>query len=623
MVVVSPVLFLVPLFLLSYPIKILRPTFYGSVIPVVHTVICVLYHQLTAFYQGWPFISGLIWQDAGYRVATYNRIMAHLQAYDVYLTGACLMALILVRYTAVATWKHKLVPISFNRSGSKSNKSTTHGSAKLCSRKRLYQLHQKEGIPVGGIVSSSYYDEPEKLVEDIKKKTAKDILRLQVDHSLIVAPSGAGKGIGIVIPTLLDYPGSVLVTDIKGENYAVTAQSRRNKGRQKGRQVYAIDPFKITDGKGSVSFNVLDLLDPTQKSIVDDSSTLAHLLCPIPQYDSGATQYFANQAAAVIQCLILYVACSDEVPRKDKHIGTVYGLLCQEQKKLFDFLKLLSANEMTAFGTISRLANRVLGTESRELSGTLNSACCELRFLESPEVVEVVSESSFNIHELVRGGADLYLCIPSEKLDVQSRLLRLMVGSIFLSMQKARGNRSTHPLLMLLDEMPALGYMPQIENALIYGRGYGVSLMAISQTIEKIKAIYPNSWNTFLSSHLSIFFGASDYKTCELISNLLGRTTVQSRSENQGHSQSKQEVERFGAAASNATSQQSGASFSETGRALFAPDEVRKIDSSVLIAFLRGEDPIILQRLNYLNCSHYKGMYQNNKLHKMPTFSGR
>ena len=536
--------------------------------------------------------------------------MAHLQTFDISLCAACLISLIIVRYTAVSIWKHKLVSSSFSGWDRNTKKSTTHGSAKLCSRKRLYQLHEKEGIPIGRIVSGFRCREPEKVIEEISKKKAKDILRLKVDHSVVIAPSGAGKGIGIVIPTLLDYEGSVLVTDIKGENYAVTARARRKRDRN----VYAIDPFKITDGKGSVSFNVLDLLDPSQESIVDDSATLSHLLCPVPVYEAGVTQYFASQAAAVIQCLILYVVCSKDIDQEDKHLGTVYTLLSKKEAAFKALLNEISLSDM-AYKTPSRLANMVLGTEERELSATRNSACLELRFLESPEVRRSISTSHFKMKEHISGFADLYLCIPSEKLEVQSRFLRLIVGSVFMAVQKARGERSKRNILMLLDEMPALGFMTQIENVLIYGRGYGISLMAISQTVEKIKSVYPKSWKTFLSSHLSIFFGASDYETCELISNLLGSSTVQSRSENQGHSQSKQEIERFGATASNATSLQSGSSFSETRRSLLTPDEVRRLDSKVLIAFLRGEDPIVLQRLNYLKDANYKGCYQANFLH--------
>lgn len=569
-----------------------------------------LYSLLTSFYYGLPRVSAQVWLDQSYLVMTYNRYMAHLQTFDIRLCAACLISLIIVRYTAVSVWKYKLVSPSFNGWDRNTKKSTTHGSAKLCSLKRLYQLHEKEGIPIGRIVSGFRCREPEKVIEEISKKKAKDILRLKVDHSVVIAPSGAGKGIGIVIPTLLDYEGSVLVTDIKGENYAVTARARRKRGRN----VYAIDPFKITDGKGSVSFNVLDLLDPSQESIVDDSATLSHLLCPVPVYEAGVTQYFASQAAAVIQCLILYVVCSKDIDQEDKHLGTVYTLLSKKEEAFKALLNEISRSDM-AYKTPSRLANMVLGTEERELSATRNSACLELRFLESPEVRRSISTSHFKMKEHISGFADLYLCIPSEKLEVQSRFLRLIVGSVFMAVQKARGERSKRNLLMLLDEMPALGFMTQIENALIYGRGYGISLMAISQTVEKIKSVYPKSWKTFLSSHLSIFFGASDYETCELISNLLGSSTVQSRSENQGHSQSKQEIERFGATASNATSLQSGSSFSETRRSLLTPDEVRRLDSKVLIAFLRGEDPILLQRLNYLKDANYKGCYQSNFLH--------
>jgi type IV secretory pathway TraG/TraD family ATPase VirD4 len=90
--------------------------------------------------------------------------------------------------------------------------------------------------------------------------------------------------------------------------------------------------------------------------------------------------------------------------------------------------------------------------------------------------------------------------------------------------------------------------------------------------------------------------------------------TVQSRSENQGYSQSKQEIERFGVSGSNATSQQTGASLSETRRSLLTPDEIRRLDLKVLVAFLRGEEPILLQRLNYLTFSDYKGQFQSNFL---------
>ena len=577
-----------------------------------------IYNLLIGFYYGMPRVSALIWLDQSYRVTTYNRYIAYSQTFDVMLCATCLISLIITRYIVVAIWKHRLLPRSLN-GVYQTFKSTAHGSASLCSLKRLYQLYEKDGIPIGSILKSSSYDNPQDVIQNIQKKKTKDILRLKVDHSVVIAPSGAGKGIGIVIPTLLDYEGSVLVTDIKGENYAVTAEARRKKGRK----VYALDPFRITDRRSLGFFNVLDFLDPTQESVVDDSATLAHLLCPVSSYESGVSQYFASQAAAVLQCLILYVVYSKDIKQEDKHLGTVYDLLCQDSGLLKNLFCTMGENKQACYGAPARLANRILGTESRELSGTLNSACLELRFLESSEVRHSVSRSNFSLEELVTGKSDLYLCIPSEKLEVQSRLLRLMVGSVFMMVQKARGKVSERKFLMLLDEMPALGYMSQIENALTYGRGYGVSLMVISQTLERLKSVYPQSWQTFLSCPLSLFFGTSDYETSELVSESLGKATVQTRSENKGYSHSKQEQEKFGATASHSTSNQTGSSFSETGRALLTPDEVRRLDPHVLIAFLRGENPILLQRLNYLTHPHYKNKFQTNPLHKKFGFAYR
>jgi type IV secretion system protein VirD4 len=136
--------------------------------------------------------------------------------------------------------------------------------------------------------------------------------------------------------------------------------------------------------------------------------------------------------------------------------------------------------------------------------------------------------------------------------------------------------------------------------------------MVISQTIGLLRAVYPQTCDSFLTSHLSIFFGTTDLKTAELVSTSLGKMTVQSHSENKG--QSKQENKKFGSFA--VTSDSTTSSYSETGRSLLNPDEVRRLDSKVLIAFLRGENPILLQRLTYLTHPHYKGRFEENFLHK-------
>ena len=73
-----------------------------------------------------------------------------------------------------------------------------------------------------------------------------------IPHSLIAAPTGSGKGIGIVIPTLLTYPGSVFCLDVKGENFEKTARQRLAMGDK----VYRFSPYD-PDGR-SHRYNPLD-----------------------------------------------------------------------------------------------------------------------------------------------------------------------------------------------------------------------------------------------------------------------------------------------------------------------------------------------------------------------------
>lgn len=619
-VLVFPVVIQLLCLALSYSYDRLRPLVYGASLPVLYLSGLTLYRLSIDWYhkvfkvapsvqdsmtQKWEKVQKMLW------------VISQINLWHFILACLCLMV---TRYAVGILWKKvgkQSLFSSWQESKGLMTKRITHGSAKICSEKHLHHLNQEDGLPIGGIVSSNHYDDPYLLAKDIENEASDcPILRLSFNHGLVIAPSGAGKGIGIIIPTLLDYQGSVVVTDIKGENYLVTAAHRRAQGRT----VYAIDPFhltgeQVTDDKQQSSLNVLELLQPQNESVVDDSATLAHLLCPPPSSGTAESSYFAKQAASVIQCLMLYVVCEKSIPYKDKNLSTVYDLLCQPQKVLEDLLETISEHKREmAFGTASRLANRVLGTESKELSSTLNTACSQLRFLESPEVRKCIQTSSVNLRELVEGRADLYLCIPSEKLEVQGHLLRLLTGVVFLKMQNARGQRAKMPLLFLLDEMPSLGRMPQIEQALVYGRGYGVRLLAISQTLEKLRTVYPGSWRTFLSSDVCLFFGSTEQEVAEYVSQRLGKKTVLSRGENLSYSQSRQD-KNLTMPPSGSSSEQKGTSFSEAQRSLLSMDEVARLKPSVLTAFVIGEYPLLLQRLNHLTHPYYKGKYQSNILH--------
>lgn len=484
------------------------------------------------------------------------------------------------------------------------------GSAKFADLPAIRKLNYEAGFVVGAIPTIADFTRVESVLDSIQKRKGGDLIRLKAVHATIVAPSGSGKGVGIVIPTLLEYPGPVFVTDIKGENYTITQRARRAKG--KSRQVIAFDPFHITQSP-LVRINPLDLLNPEQECVVDDAQTLASLICPVYDQDGTNASYFQSQGATAIQCLLLYIACSPEVPKEQKNLAKIYELLCLPNNDFIEFLSKIGGDTLLAYGTAQHLANRLAGTDPRELSGVLNSAFKEMKFISLPSVQKATACSDIDLSQIPHGNLDLFVCIPPDRLENQSRLLRLLTGMTFLHMQKAQGNRGPHSLLMVLDEMPALGHLKQIEQVQDYGRGYGVSLMAISQTIEAIERVYPKSWKTFFANQLSVFFGCSESSTSKFVSEKIGQTTIKTRSVNNSAGSQMRSMEWLGTSSTQVSDTEA-----QAGRALLMKEEVEKLGNRVVLAFFRDDassDPILCQRIDYRERAEWNGLWDENPLH--------
>ena len=309
-------------------------------------------------------------------------------------------------------WSNTNRLTSFKR---KNKKLETHGTAEFADLVLINRLNKIDGLPIGAIPSYFDLSNLQKIIRSIKKQNGKQLIKLHADHTTVIAPSGAGKGIGVVIPTLLEYKGPLFVTDIKGENYTITKRAREALQRE----VIAFDPFQITDSK-RVSINPLDFLDPNKKEIVDNTATLSNLICPTHAQDGSNASYFQSQGAAVIQCLLLYVVCSKDIPDEERHLAKVYDLLCSNEDELMEMFQLIGQDLELGYGAASRLANRIVGTDHRERSGILNSACVEMRFIDTPNVRESTSFSDVLLSDITKGNMDLFICIPPQKLETQS-----------------------------------------------------------------------------------------------------------------------------------------------------------------------------------------------------------
>lgn len=443
-----------------------------------------------------------------------------------------------------------------------------------------------------------------------------DLLRYAGEgHLVTVAPTRSGKGTGGVIPNLLTYPGSIVVTDPKGENYAVTA---RHRSRMLGNTVRALDPFDQLGvmqrqvGQGTslersramevvrATYNPMDLIDPYGDDWLECASLLADMLVLPPQGRGGEEVFWNEEAKGLLTGLILYVATSelDEAlrPTERRTLARVRELLTLPRA---DFKRLMQAMEASPLcgGLVRRAASRYLQKEDRERSGVVSTAQSHTHFLDSPRMAEVMARSSVDLAQMKRKPTTLYLVLPAHYLDTYSRWLRLVIACALHELARApshlSGGGEQRRVLFLLDEFANLGRMNPVLRAVSLMAGYGVSIWTFLQDLSQLKGTYPDRWGTFLANaDVLQAFGTNDYDTARYLSDLAGEATVFVETASQNLSRSR------GKHASR--SQAAGQSYAERGRKLLTPDEVRRLPGTEQLLFVKGMRPVRAGKINYL-----------------------
>ncbi len=230
------------------------------------------------------------------------------------------------------------------------------------------------------------------------------LLRLTGEgHLLTIAPTGSGKGVSSVIPNLLTYPGSVLVTDPKGENVAVTARARR----MLGQRVHVLDPFGIAGGVDS--FNPLDMIDTSSVDAYDEATLLADMLVVPDGTSSEDAAHWTEEARALLTGLLLYVAAHE--PPVARTLTRVRQLLTAEQSVFIATLNDMQRSDR-ANGLIAEAGNQLLQKAEKEQSGVVSTARRHTHFLSSPRMTAVLSTSSVSFGGLKREPATVYLVLP-------------------------------------------------------------------------------------------------------------------------------------------------------------------------------------------------------------------
>ncbi len=317
-------------------------------------------------------------------------------------------------------------------------------------------------------------------------------------HILCVAPTGAGKGRGLIMPTLLTYPGSMVVLDIKGEAARVTAKRRRAMGQK----VYILDPFKEL-GKAGHSFNPLDTVSRRNSEGIEDAALMFAKMVAGGER-SAREPFWEDQGDDLSAAIITHVMGAKK--KSDRNLGAAYEIIMDENVD-YRLAKMMDSNEIR-----SEYARRNIGAylnlpERETRPSVLATARQRMRVFSSKAVCNATQSTSFSIPDLVKGEPiTIYLVVPVSKLDSHKGLLRLWLSALVnvMTMRKKRPEKAT---LFVIDEMAQLGHMPQLQQITTLLRGYGMRAIMILQSLSQLRCLYDDTETMIQNCGTVLTFG--------------------------------------------------------------------------------------------------------------------
>jgi type IV secretion system protein VirD4 len=339
------------------------------------------------------------------------------------------------------------------------------------------------------------------------------------EHVFCFAPTRSGKGVGLVIPTLLSWPHSAIVYDIKKENWALTAGWRRTFSR-----VWRFEPTAVD----SVRFNPL-LEIRRGLSEVKDTQNVADIVVD-PTGDKDARDHWQTTAHSLLTGAILHVLYAEP----DKTLSGVAAFLSDPGRTQLQTLERMLQTAHLAEGphpAVMQTAREMLNKSENELSGVFSTAMSCLGLYRDPVVARNTARSDFRIADLMSGDApaSLYLVVPPSDLTRTRPIIRLMLNQIGRRLTETMGSGGRaayqHRLLLLLDEFPSLGRLEFFETALAFIAGYGIKALLIAQSLNQLEKAYGASNSILDNCHVRLTYAANDDKTARRISDLLGQST--------------------------------------------------------------------------------------------------
>jgi type IV secretion system protein VirD4 len=407
-------------------------------------------------------------------------------------------------------------------------------------------------------------------------------------HVLIEAPSRSGKGVNSVQPTMVTWPHSAVVYDLKGELWRLSAGARKRMGQL----CLKFSPADADDP--GVKYNPLDDVRLGTVYEVADAQNIAQMMVDPHGAGVDSDEYWVTTGIALFSAAILHVLYTEPV----KSLRGVIGMLSDPDLTIGDVIHQMMTTEHDPIGArgwrtgrgkatrthpvVAESLREVLEKAEKERSGVIGQVVSKLPIYRDPLIASATEYSDFRIDDLVNHErpATLYLMVPDVHRERMVPLIRLMIMQIVRRLSEKLAYRngravSPHrrPLLLMLDEFDRLGHFEKLADAMNHMAVYGIRACLVLQSLNQIYATYGANQSITDNCATVVRFTPNSLDNAERMSRSVGQTSV--RHDHRTRSGGGETV-----------------SHPEVGRPLMTSDEVLRMDLDEVLIFARGHRTI-------------------------------
>ncbi|GHS92714.1 conjugal transfer protein TraG [Planctomycetales bacterium] len=359
-------------------------------------------------------------------------------------------------------------------------------------------------------------------------------------HVLCFAPTRSGKGVGLVLPTLLSWQHSCIVADLKGELWELTAGWRQEHAKN------IVIRFEPGNPNGSAKWNPFDEIRVGTEYEFADVSDLSRII--VDPAGKGLEDHWARTANDLLTgCImhLLYKRKCEGTEKSPANLTALDRMLANPDKPvaaLFEEMKTYphhgkSGDKPLVHPVVGSSAQKIMDKPDNERGSVISTAQSFLELYRDPTTAKNTASSDFSIADLMNyvSPVSLYLITTPDNKDRLCPLLRIFINW-FLTKSTTRealqftdgrtAMSAKHRLLMMMDEFPSFGKLPQIASGLAFIGGYGIKAYLITQDLSQLYERYGKDESITSNCHVQVAFPPNRFETAKYLSDMLGTTTV-------------------------------------------------------------------------------------------------